>query len=83
MIFFIFQENHPTNDFQLWFYNPSMILNWCHLSEKYWNDMKYGLTKDGWLRLWNSLPDNTQEYRNTPCYMIMLLWGVFWDEAFN
>ena len=26
---------------------------------------------------------NTQEPVDTPCYMIMLLWGVFWDGAFN
>ena len=39
------------------------------------------MTTDGWL--WYSLPDNTQEPGDTPCYMIMLLWGVFWDGAFN
>ena len=48
---------------------------------KYWNELEYGLTTDGWL--WYSLPDNTQEPVDTPCHMIMLLWGVFWDGAFN
>ena len=38
-------------------------------------------SNDGWL--WYSVPDNTQEPGDTPCYMVMLLWGVFWDGAIN
>ena len=47
---------------------------------KYWNEIEYGLTKDGWL--WYYLPDNTQEPGDTPCSMVMLQWGVFLDGPF-
>ena len=39
------------------------------------------MNNDRWR--WYSLPDNTQEPGHTPSYRIMLLWGVFWDRAFN
>ena len=48
---------------------------------KCWNELEYQLTTDGWL--WYSLPDNTQEPGDIHCYMIMLLWGVFWDGVFD
>ena len=48
---------------------------------KFWNKTEYGLNNDRWR--WYSLPDNTQEPGDTPSYRIMLLWGVFWDRAFN
>ena len=39
--------------------------------------MEYGLTKDSCL--YYSLTDKTQEFGDTPCYMLMLLRGMFWD----
>ena len=42
----------------------------------------------GWLQtadydILSLISDNTQEPVDTSCYKIMLLWGVFWDGAFN
>ena len=66
----------------LWtFSDHNLCKKWDYFSWvkscKYRDEIECGLIEDGWL--WYSQPENTQESGDTPCFLIMLLCGMFWD----